>query len=400
MKRNILIVFLLLMYINSLAQSVRIEGKIVDKTNNKPIPFVSISIKNSSSGTMADENGCFSINVPEKYKTLDFSHTSYNKLTIGIDNIVTNNTVKLSPKIKELKEVTIEGLSPKAILFNAFKAVPKNYIKNKYYAEIEILNKKIDTNTLSFLSFNDGIYLCRGALVKHTVMKPQNCHAYYSDSTIHFKYNRIDPDFVINNYKNNKKELEKNDISIFDGLSFKMQTIYDDKGKEQDYIITTRCDENELSNKNFRTDNFPIICNYYIDASSFAIKQVEILQDTTIMDYMKTKRVKYKYLGVYQIYNYQKRDSVYVLANRLSKVKYKLKYYEPYSITNKFSRVRGEIKVNLIEEVYIFRIKNISYKKEDLELELKKDIYIPLNEMRKLELFSPLFLDSVKYRYE
>jgi len=388
------------MYINGLAQSVRIEGRIVDNTNNKPIPFASISIKNSRSGTMADENGCFSIDVPEKYKTLEFSHSSYNKIAIGVDKIIKNKTVKLSPKIKELKEVTINGLSPKKILFYAFKAVPNNYIKKEYYAEIEILNKKNDTNTLSFLSFNDGIYLCRGALSKHTVMKPKHCHAYYSDSTIHFKYNRIDPDFVINNYKNNKKELEKNDISIFDGLNIKMQTIYDDKGNEQDYIITTRCDENKLSNKNFREDNFPVICNYYIDASSFAIKQVEILQDTTITDYMKTRGIKYKYLGVYQIYNYQKSDSVYVLANRLSKVKYEVKYYEPYSITNNFSKVRGELKVNLIEEVYIFRVKNISDKKEDLQLELTKDVYMPLNEMRKLELFSPLFLDTIKYRYE
>ena len=388
------------MYINCLAQSVRIEGKIVDKTNNEPISFASISIKNSTLGTMADENGCFSIDVPEKYKTLEFSHTSYNKVTIGVDKIVKNKTVKLSPKVKELKEVTIEGLSPKAILFNAYKAVPNNYIKNKYYAEIEILNKKIDTNTLSFLSFNDGIYLCRGTSSRHTVMKPQNCHAYYSDSNIHFKYNRIDPDFVINNYKNNKKGLEKNDMSIFDGIKIKMQTIYDDKGNEQDYIITTRSDEKELSNKNFREDNFPIICNYYIDASSFAIKQVEILQDTTITGYMRTKGVRYKYSGVYQIYNYQKSDSVYVLANRLSKIKYEVKYYEPYSIVNKFSRIRGEIKVNLVEEVYIFRIKNISYKEEDLQLELTKDVYMPLDEMRKLELFSPLFLDTAKYRYE
>ncbi len=400
MKKNIILVLLLLMCINSLAQSVRIEGKIVDKTNNIPIPFASINIKNSSSGTMADENGCFSINVPEKYKTLEFSHTSYNKAIIGIDNIIRNKTIKLSPKIKELKEVTIEGFSPKTILFKAFKAVPNNYIKDKYYAEIEILNKKIDTNTLSFLSYNDGIYLCRGALSRHTVMKPKYCHAYYSDSTIKFKYNKIDPDFVISNYKNNKKDLEKNDMSIFDGLNIKMQTIYDDKGDEQDYIITTRSNKNELSNKSFRKDNFPIICNYHIDARTFAIKQVEIFQDTTIMDYMGKRGVKYNYLGLYQIYNYQKKDSVYVLANRLSKVKYKVNYYEPYYMLKKYSRLPGELKVNTIEEVYIFRVKNIAYKQDDLQLELEKDVYMPLNEMRKLELFSPLFLDNVKNSYE
>ena len=336
----------------------------------------------------------------QKYKTLEFSHTSYNKAIIGIDNIIRNKTIKLSPKIKELKEVTIEGFSPKTILFKAFKAVPNNYIKDKYYAEIEILNKKIDTNTLSFLSYNDGIYLCRGALSRHTVMKPKYCHAYYSDSTIKFKYNKIDPDFVISNYKNNKKDLEKNDMSIFDGLNIKMQTIYDDKGDEQDYIITTRSNKNELSNKSFRKDNFPIICNYHIDARTFAIKQVEIFQDTTIMDYMGKRGVKYNYLGLYQIYNYQKKDSVYVLANRLSKVKYKVNYYEPYYMLKKYSRLPGELKVNTIEEVYIFRVKNIAYKQDDLQLELEKDVYMPLNEMRKLELFSPLFLDNVKNSYE
>lgn len=221
MKKNILIVLLLLTYINCLAQSVRVEGRIIDNTNNKPIPFVSIGIKNSNSGTMADENGCFSIVVPEKYKTLEFNHSSYNKIAIGVDKIIKNKTIKLSPKVKELKEVTIEGLSPKTILFNAFKAVPNNYIKNEYYAEIEILHKKNDTNTLSFLSLNDGIFLCRGALAKHTVMKPQNCHAYYSDSTILFKYNRIEPDYVISSYKQIKKKLEKNDMSIFDEINVK-----------------------------------------------------------------------------------------------------------------------------------------------------------------------------------
>lgn len=179
-----------------------------------------------------------------------------------------------------------------------------------------------------------------------------------------------------------------------------MQTIYDDKGNEQDYIITTRSVENKLSNKNFRRDNLPIICNYYIEASSLAIKQVEILQDTTNMDYKKTRGVRLKLLGIYQIYNYQKNDSVYVLANCFSKVKYELNYSESNFLTKKLSGVKEDYEVKLAEEVDIYRVKKISYKKEDLELELKKDVYKPLDEMRKLELFSPLFLDTVKYRYE
>ena len=54
------------MFVISIAATAQtsVSGSIVDEKNT-PVPFASVTIKNSKSGTKADENGRFTISVAD-----------------------------------------------------------------------------------------------------------------------------------------------------------------------------------------------------------------------------------------------------------------------------------------------------------------------------------------------
>src|SRR3954465_5928320 len=56
---------LLLLSISAQAQKKTVTGKIIDYGSNEPVPGVTVKVKNTSSGTMSDAQGMFSLSVPE-----------------------------------------------------------------------------------------------------------------------------------------------------------------------------------------------------------------------------------------------------------------------------------------------------------------------------------------------
>ena len=87
------------------AQERTVSGKVVDE-NNEGIPGVSIVIKDTNIGTIADFNGVFDLNIPEVGSTLVFSAVGYNKqeVVIGARSIV---DVTMEVNIAELNAVVV-----------------------------------------------------------------------------------------------------------------------------------------------------------------------------------------------------------------------------------------------------------------------------------------------------
>ena len=87
------------------AQERTVSGKVVDE-NNEGIPGVSIVIKDTNIGTIADFNGVFDLNIPEVGSTLVFSAVGYNKqeVVIGARSIV---DVTMEVNIAELNTVVV-----------------------------------------------------------------------------------------------------------------------------------------------------------------------------------------------------------------------------------------------------------------------------------------------------
>lgn len=106
MRQSLLIaIWLLLIPAGIWAQSRTITGKVTDKTGIA-LPGVSVTIKNSSTGTQTNDNGDFSITVPNTAKALLFSFVGYNVQEVAIGrNSVMN--VSLATEEKKLDEVVV-----------------------------------------------------------------------------------------------------------------------------------------------------------------------------------------------------------------------------------------------------------------------------------------------------
>ena len=103
---------ILLLVINSFDQNATLKGKVIDGTNNEPIPFANIIIKGTPIGTSSDLEGNFIFtNLPAGFVTIQASYVGYKK-NQGQDIFLVNNNIpyieiKLQPSENLLSEVVI-----------------------------------------------------------------------------------------------------------------------------------------------------------------------------------------------------------------------------------------------------------------------------------------------------
>lgn len=92
---------------NSITIDRTITGKITDETGEK-IPGVSIVLKGSTTGTVSDADGAYSINAPDQGGTLIFSSVGFLSQEVPLGSSTTVD-VKLGTDSKALSEVVVVG---------------------------------------------------------------------------------------------------------------------------------------------------------------------------------------------------------------------------------------------------------------------------------------------------
>ncbi len=95
---------------NEVVNNAIVSGKVVDD-KGQPLPGVSVKIKGTSTGTVSDINGGFSINVPDN-ATLIFTFLGYEPQEVAVNGRSTF-TVKMLPSSTGLNEVVITALGIK-----------------------------------------------------------------------------------------------------------------------------------------------------------------------------------------------------------------------------------------------------------------------------------------------
>ncbi|MDN3551740.1 SusC/RagA family TonB-linked outer membrane protein [Mucilaginibacter aquaedulcis] len=97
---------LMFVAVSSSAQTLKITGKVTAKDDNGPLPGVSVVVKGTTTGTMTNGNGDFTITVPNKNSILTFSFIGYTKResTIPANG---NLIVSLDPDSRQLQEVVV-----------------------------------------------------------------------------------------------------------------------------------------------------------------------------------------------------------------------------------------------------------------------------------------------------
>src|SRR6187551_1198072 len=84
-----------------------VTGQVMDETS-KPIPGVNVIIKGTSKGTSTDQDGKFSIAVPDENAILVFSFIGYSAKEVIVGSRTVIN-VSLDPDVSTLEEVVVVG---------------------------------------------------------------------------------------------------------------------------------------------------------------------------------------------------------------------------------------------------------------------------------------------------
>lgn len=108
MKKSLIYSILFtLLSLQAMAQ-IKISGKVTSAQDNLPLPAVSIKIKGTSSGTVTDVSGNYSISLPNANAVLIFSYTGFASQEVGADGRSTIN-IQLKEIASGLNEVVVIG---------------------------------------------------------------------------------------------------------------------------------------------------------------------------------------------------------------------------------------------------------------------------------------------------
>ena len=110
MKKIALTLISCVMFLALNAQSIDIQGFLMDAKTQKPVQYANIGIMEKNIGTVTDENGRFVLAVPDSLTKHDltFSRIGYQKKTVAVNSFGKHaDTLLLVPEIYELQEVTV-----------------------------------------------------------------------------------------------------------------------------------------------------------------------------------------------------------------------------------------------------------------------------------------------------
>lgn len=93
--------------LQTFAQSRTVSGTVTDATENTPVPGVNVTVKGTTTGTVTDPNGAYSLSVPDN-ATLSFSFIGYATQEIPVGNRSTID-VALTADVQALSEVVVVG---------------------------------------------------------------------------------------------------------------------------------------------------------------------------------------------------------------------------------------------------------------------------------------------------
>src|SRR5690606_30365541 len=81
-----------------------IRGQVTDETAT-PLPGVSVLVKGTTTGTITDADGRFTLNVPDE-GTIVFSYVGFvtQEITLGTSNVI---NLSMVPDVKSLSEVVV-----------------------------------------------------------------------------------------------------------------------------------------------------------------------------------------------------------------------------------------------------------------------------------------------------
>ena len=126
-----IIAYFLFLFFAFAAKAQTVKGRIVDANSNQNLPFVSLLIKNTQTGTLTDIDGKFTLDILGTHNTeIQISYLGYVPQTIAVSSLkdIEKIVVKLKPQAFSLQEISVMAKENPAhrIIKKATKNRPRN----------------------------------------------------------------------------------------------------------------------------------------------------------------------------------------------------------------------------------------------------------------------------------
>lgn len=150
MKHSIKSIALTLLFAISLvaqAQKTPMRGRILETHSGEPVPFANIGVQGTFFGVATDENGYFSIDVPDDYlnKTLAVSAIGYRNKAFEVREVANQEfaRITLDKEVYGFDAVDVTGQSLVAfrVVSDAIKLIAQNYYKSPLSIDFHYLDK-------------------------------------------------------------------------------------------------------------------------------------------------------------------------------------------------------------------------------------------------------------------
>jgi hypothetical protein len=149
------LVFVLLLFRAGQAisqETITISGMVFDSVTGQELPFAQISVRNSTTGTVTNEEGVFRLEIPARFAldTLRVAYMGYKTLKGAIQQLA-GKTVKLSltPAALQLAEFEIVALTPEEVIRQVVAHIPANYGEEPLILTAFIRSRKFLNNKLA-----------------------------------------------------------------------------------------------------------------------------------------------------------------------------------------------------------------------------------------------------------
>lgn len=112
MKKNLLLICLMLFAARGFAQNITVKGEVVDAETKGPIPAVNVSVKGTNNRIGTNSNGIYTLTNVDPKATLVFSYIGYKTEERNLNGKTQLNVI-LSPDRGDLDEVVVVGFGTK-----------------------------------------------------------------------------------------------------------------------------------------------------------------------------------------------------------------------------------------------------------------------------------------------
>ena len=125
------IIFLIISTMSVSAQNQPVKGIVTDDKTNSPLIGVSVQVEGSKTGTITDNNGNFSLEVPSRNSVVVFTYIGYNSQKVNTNGQTTLRVV-LTEDTKNLDEIIVMGygVQKKSLVTGSITGVKAADIEN------------------------------------------------------------------------------------------------------------------------------------------------------------------------------------------------------------------------------------------------------------------------------